>query len=118
VLFELPTPLLGTLGKVPTNEELIEGLSYWHADYLIEQGIAPVEPQYAQFQERKKEDALRAAKSPDLIVSASGDWKAGVPKDMVEVTTADDRKYFVWRKEYDNRKRPNLLSSFSAAVPA
>ena len=77
-----------------------ECISRWNPEYLIERGTQPAAKQYAEWLEDQEIDRLRAAKSPDLIVSASGDWAAWVPKDMVGITTADDARYLVWATDY------------------
>jgi hypothetical protein len=103
--------------NIPTRERVIEALSHWHADYLIERGIEPDLAGLNFFNENKQRDRMQADKSPDLIVSASGDWKAGVPKDMVEVITAAGTKHLVWASEYANRNTNlTLLSQFVAVA--
>ncbi len=100
--------------SVPTKVALIESLSNWHADYLLEIGVQPTEAGLKYFNENKQRDRMRQDKSPDLIVSASGDWKEGVPKGMVEVTTADGSKHLVWAADYDNCINLNLLSNYTS----
>jgi hypothetical protein len=107
ILLEVPVSRQGTETE---ESKIIAGLSRWHADYLIERGITPNQEGFKFFQENRLQDAMRAQKHPDLIVSASGDWKAGVPKGCVEVTTADGKRYHVLASEYDNRVGINLLS--------
>jgi hypothetical protein len=127
VLFELPQALRIKYPGVPTKDSLVKSLSIWHADYLIEVGTTPDaeglkwfnenrQQDRMRFNENRQQDRMRADKSPDLIVSASGDWKQGVPKDMVEVTTADGARHLVWEKDYDNRANLNLLSNYPSAV--
>lgn len=96
------------------DTERLQSLSRWHADYLIERGIEPDPEGLKWFNENRQIDRMRANKSPDLIISASGDWKQGVPKNMVEVTTADGQRWLVWAKDYDNRRNLNLLSNYTA----
>jgi hypothetical protein len=101
--------------NVPTKEALINSLSRWHADYLIERGVEPEAEGLRWFNENRKSDSMRADRSPDLIVSASGDWKTGVPKGMVEVTTADGKTHLVWAQDYAKRNTNlTLLSSFDS----
>ena len=118
VLLELPQALrLKWSINVPTREKLIQGLSHWHADYLVEVGIEPNAEGLKWFNENRQHDRMREDKSPDLIVSASGDWKHGVPKGMVEVTTAAGTRHFVWADEYATRNTNlTLLSNFKFYV--
>jgi hypothetical protein len=85
-------------------------LSLWNADYLLERGIQPVEPQYTEYREMKQADKMRAAHDPNLIISAWGDWYTHIPGvDMVE--TADGKCHFVTAESYKNHEMPlNLLS--------
>jgi len=110
VLFELPAGLLAKLGGVPTNESLIQSLSRWHADYLIERGITPDAEGLKWYNENKLSDRMRADKSPDLIVAAYGDWSEWVPAGRTGVQTADGRRYTVLASEYV-AKNLNLLST-------
>lgn len=106
ILLEVPASRQGTL----TDEKrIIEGLSRWHLNYLRERNITPDPDGAKWFEENRKLDAMRAAKSPDLIVSASGNWAAWVPQGRVGVTTADGKRYTVPAGEYTN-KTINLLS--------
>ena len=113
-LLEKAESLLAVFGDIQPKHVLLHGLSMWHADYLQERGIKPSAEGLKFFEDNRKQDAMRAQKHPDLIVSASGDWKAGVPKGMVEVTTADGKEHFVLESEYDNRVGLNLLSSYTS----
>lgn len=105
----LPTGLL-----VATQPEsvLLHSLSMWHADYLIERGIKPSAEGLKWFNDNRLQDRMRADKSPDLIVSASGDWKQGVPKGMVEVTTASGDRWLIPDADYNNHAKLNLLSNY------
>jgi hypothetical protein len=108
ILLEVPTTRNGM-----TEDKIIDSLSHWHADYLIARGIQPTANGLKFYNDNRLEDRMRADKSPDLIVSANGDWKQGVPKDMVEVTTADGARHFVWASEYAKRNTGlTLLSNF------
>jgi hypothetical protein len=97
------------------DAERLQGLSRWHADYLIERSITPDPEGLKFFNDNRLQDRMRAEKSPNLIVSASGDWKASVPKGWVEVITADGSKHLVLASEYDNRTNLNLLSNYPNA---
>lgn len=92
-----------------SDETILMALSQWHADYLIERGIEPNPVGLKFFNENKQADRMRADKSPDLIVSASGDWADWVPKGRVGVITADGKRYTVRASEYAP-KNLNLLS--------
>jgi hypothetical protein len=109
----LPTGMLSKLGGIPTREALIESLSRWHADYLIESEITPDPKGLEFFNFNRKADTMRREKSPDLIVSASGDWHQDCPKGFVLVTTADGKRWLVLASEYDNRANLNLLSNYT-----
>jgi hypothetical protein len=109
VLLELPVSMLEKLGGFPTVAALVKSLSIWHADYLLERGITPDLEGLKFFNENRQADRVRADKSPDLIVSASGDWAAWVPKGRVDITTADGKRYTVPASEYAP-KTLNLLS--------
>ena len=113
VLLELPVSLLEVLGGViQTEESLVKSLSYWHLDYLQERGITPNAEGAKFFQENRLADTMRRDKSPNLIVSASGDWADWVPAGKVGVITADNRRYLVPEAQYDNRVNLNLLSNY------
>jgi hypothetical protein len=119
VLYELPQALrLKWSTSVPTKESLIKSLSTWNADYLIQVGETPDPDGLKFFNENKQADRMRQDKSPDLIVSASGDWADWVPKDMVGVTTADGARHLVWAKDYDNHANLNLLSNYTSVKAA
>jgi uncharacterized protein DUF7007 len=99
--------------NLSTKEKLIEGLSRWHADYLIERGITPDPDGLKFYNDNRKADCMRRDKSPDLIVSASGDWHQDCPKGFVLVTTASGERWLVNASEYDNRANLNLLSNYT-----
>jgi hypothetical protein len=103
--------------NVPTKESLIKSLSHWHADFLIARGVEPDADGLRYFNENKQRDRMQADRSPDLIVSASGDWKTGVPKGWVEVTTAAGTRHLVKDSEYSEKRNGlTLLSTFTAVV--
>jgi len=115
VLFELPLALRMKWNKslrLAGKYALIKSLSMWHSDYLIEVGQTPDAEGLKCFNENKLQDKLRAEKSPDLIVSASGDWAPWVEKGCVGVTTADDSRWLIPAEDYDNRANLNLLSNY------
>ena len=88
-----------------TQNVLIEKLSRWYPDYLIEVGFKPIQEHYDNWLNSKKSEELRAQKAPNLIVSA-----ASITNNVVMVWTADDKKHMVSSSSYDCRKCPNLLS--------
>lgn len=106
--------LLDTFGERMKSEKstmeeyknsLIESLSYYNPEYLIEIGVKPFEKQYNLYLESKKRDKMRADKHPDLIVSA-----LSVDKETVKVWTADSKVHFVSKESYsDLRENSNLL---------
>jgi hypothetical protein len=105
--------VLKYLVNIPTRERVLEGLSSWHADYLLERGIQPTAEGLKFFNENRLHDRMRADKSPDLIVSASGSWAQWVPEGCVGVTTADGSRWLVRSDEYEKRNTNlTLLSHF------
>jgi hypothetical protein len=88
-------------------------ISRWDADYLLARGIVPNAEGYACFLQDREEERLRAEHSPDLIVSASGDWAEWVPKGRVGVITADDKRYTVPVAEYDALQESSGLTLLS-----
>jgi hypothetical protein len=114
VLYELPQALrLKWSTSVPTKEALVESLSCWNADYLLQIGVQPTEAGLKFFNENRQHDRMRQDKSPDLIVSASGDWHKDCEKGCVLVTTASGDRWLVKASEYDNKANLNLLSHYS-----
>ncbi len=94
-----------------TEKSLLETISSWDADYLIERGIAPTEPQYSRYLAYRKEDEMRENKHPDLIVSATGDWDHPDKPGTVRVETADGVTHWVTSASYETAGRLiNLLS--------
>jgi hypothetical protein len=117
VLFELPQALrIKWSTSVPTKEALIKSLSLWHADYLMEVGQTPDADGLKWFNENRLQDRMRADKSPDLIVSATGTIAKWVPEGWVGVITADGNYHLVLASEYDNRANLNLLSNYPSAT--
>lgn len=91
----------------------LETISAWDADYLIARGLTPGPKAYAHYLQRQEEDKLRTDRSPDLIVSASGDWANWVLKGRVGVITADDKRYTVPVAEYDALQKSKGLTLLS-----
>lgn len=100
------------------DQQRLESLSRWHADYLLERNITPTYDGLKFFNENRQADRMRAVKDPDLIVSASGDWKQGVPAGMVEVITAVGTKHLVSSADYAKRNLNLTLLSTMVSVPA
>lgn len=99
--------------NIGDKNEAWKTISAWDADYLIERGIEPEPKMYARYNEMKMESKMRSEKHPDLIISASGDWKEGVPKGGVEVITADGSRYIVTNKSYQARSERSGLNLLS-----
>ena len=96
--------------KADPRKYLVETLSRWNADYLLEIGVQPDPAGLLYFNERKLDAKMRKEKHPDLIVCAYGDWHEGCPKGAVEVITADGVQHFVTAESYAKRTELNLLS--------
>lgn len=118
----LQNPILSCV-EVPglgefTRATLLKSLSTWNADYLIECGTEPDAEGLAIFNAHKLRDRLQRDKSPDLVVSAVGDWHKDCPKTYVLVTCADDSRWFVKDAEYSTRQPiVTLLSTFTNPIP-
>ena len=76
-------------------QHLFLSISRWNPDYFREKGITPDPAGEAAWLEDKETDRLRKAKSPELIVSAFGDWADWVPAGQVGVITADDQRHLL-----------------------
>ncbi len=96
--------------NIPTRESLVASLSRWHADYLIERRITPDPEGLQWFNDNRLQDRMRADKSPDLIISAFGEWADWVPEGRTGVITADGQRWTVPASEY-SAKTINLLST-------
>jgi hypothetical protein len=90
-------------------KHLYDSLSRWNADYLIARDLKPSEPGYSWFKQNREEDALREAKSPDLIVAAV--WSADRAK--TTVTTADGQRHTVDSHQYDTLHKSGELMLLS-----
>ena len=91
-------PTAGSDEEIRTK--LLPIITLYKADYLLSRGIPPADEQYKQYLEHKETDRLRAEKSPNLIVSASGDWAEWVPAGLVGVVTADNHRYLLPAEDY------------------
>ena len=91
------------------DDMILQTLSRWRADFLIAKGYTPLENEYMSYKQDQKYDEMRAAKHPDLIISASS---TNTPN-VVEVITADEKIHFVTQTSYHKHyetKSLNLLS--------
>lgn len=77
------------------REGLIQTLSLYYADYLLEMGVEPSSTEYNIYLNRKLEDEMRANGHPDLIISA-----LSMNKDVVKVYTADNEEHYVTSESY------------------
>jgi hypothetical protein len=88
---------------------ILKTLSAWRADYLIACGITPLPEEYAGYLRDKKDDEMRMAKDPNLIISAL----STKDKQVVRVWTADDKVHYITHASYQRhyeQKSLNLLS--------
>lgn len=112
VMLEMPY----TCGDV-SLDEILKSLSHWHADYLIARGYTPDLDGLKFFNEHRQSDAMRADKSSDLIITASGDWADWVPAGMVGLTTADGKRHLAPVGNY-KVAHLNLLSEVAGVTEA
>lgn len=91
------------------EKSILETLSAWNADYLIELGVTPVEPQYSFYKECELRHKLEEEKSPDLIIAAWGTWHTKIPG-VIKVATADDKYYHIKEDSYKKDSHVRLLS--------
>ncbi|MCK4260814.1 MAG: hypothetical protein KAX49_17690 [Halanaerobiales bacterium] len=80
-------------------QSVLKTLSYWNADYLEERNFPPEPEAYKKYKERKLESQMRKENHPDLIVAAYGDWHTKIP-DVIEVCTANNKRYHVTKDSY------------------
>ncbi len=89
------------------GKRLLETLSSWNCDYLLEVGVKPDPKGQAYYDQSREGDRRRKEKDPDLIISTSAlSRRPGI----VEVHTADDQKHYVTSDSYAKREGLNLLS--------
>lgn len=86
-------------------------ISAWAADYLLARGITPDPDKYAYWLQNETDSRMRAAKHPNLIISAIGRGDK-----VVEVDTADGKTHFVTAESYRKRSGLNLLSNCVLAL--
>ncbi|WP_368262846.1 DUF7007 domain-containing protein [Clostridium disporicum] len=77
------------------RNSLLETVSLYNADYLLEIGVEPSPYEYAIYLKRKKEDEMRGNQHPDLIVSA-----LSMGDNVVRVYTADRKEHYVTKDSY------------------
>ena len=92
--------LFGEKSFEEKKQSLLETLSRYYADYLLELGVEPLEKQYKIYLLEQKSDEMRKQNHPDLIISA-----LAIDKDTVEVITADDKKYLVTDSSYEEQRK-------------
>lgn len=92
--------------------DILETLSLWNADYLLERGIVPEPEMYAQYQERKRNDQMRQERSPDFIVTCWGAWFTGTDARYL-VLCADNAYWLIDGETY----APPLLSKNTNVLP-
>lgn len=95
IAFEKPQWFMGKpFNPITTVADIqqtaFENISAWNADYLIERGIKPETESYKYFCFRRDEDAMRKARDPRLIVSASR-----INDTKTRVWTADGKEHIV-----------------------
>ena len=125
VAFELPMfwgrifAYMSAEAKQDPMSYLMQTLSAWRADYLIERGIQPVEPEYSRWLLSKEDEGMRREKHPDLIVTAWGDWFTKQPG-ICQVATADGKEYLVTCESYSRLQETGglLLLSQTEIVEA
>jgi hypothetical protein len=81
-------------------QQLFESISRGNPDYLLEIGIEPAVAQYAEWKNDRETDALRAARSPELIIAAWGNWADWVPAGQVGVATAAGTRFLLDNSDY------------------
>jgi hypothetical protein len=87
--------------KEDRKQRLLESLSRWNADYLLERGITPDPESYKYYLKNALQDKMRYEKNPDLIVSAVRSDIPGITK----IWTADGKEHYVKSESY---KYPNV----------
>lgn len=85
------------------REKNLISLSYFHADYLLDVGVEPVEPAFTHYKKSKLSDQMRKDKHSDLVVCAWGIWSHDKGDGVVKVLTADDVEHLVTRESYERR---------------
>lgn len=101
---------LETNPEFTPKETCLRSLSLWNADYLIERGLTPLPEEYRQWQVMRKNDEMRAAKDPDLVVSwlrqrdATPDHPA-----LIEAVTADGKAHWVTLESYQQARKGDFF---------
>jgi hypothetical protein len=101
---------------------LLQSLSRWHPDYLIEKGVEPEPEGYARWQDQEDFNRMLGERHPDLIISAVGSRNPSVPEGAVQVMTADHKTHLVVEDHYYEYRRAKdsmklLLSECELATP-
>lgn len=86
--------------KADIKNTLLKTLSRWHPDYLIGKGVEPEPAAFARWQDQETNSRMREEGHPDLIVSAVGDHRPGVPTGATMVSTADGKEHLVKKDHY------------------
>lgn len=105
-LFELPHLWDSALRNTPSNERqdmLMNSLSGWNPEYLLERNIEPYEKPYSEWKKRRERDVRHAAKDPDLITAAQR-----VNDSVTKVWTADGKQHYVSAESYTRNQKQNM----------
>lgn len=89
------------------KKSLLEDISGYKPQYLIELGIEPSKEHYKRFLEREEYDRLRAKRDPNLIISAIIDKE--IDKEIIKVKTADGKCHYVTNKSYSKLQKETVL---------
>ena len=95
---------------------LLEGLSRWNADYLLDIHETPIQPQYDLWRAKQAEEKLRQMQHPNLITAA----KRTSDPHITQVWTADGETHFVTAKSYSEKyhpQYPTYLTDMEIAHP-
>lgn len=114
---ELRSPLMSdySFWNNKTDDEiegwLIESLSSWHPDYLIEKGIEPAAEPYKKWCLRRDADKARADRSPNLVVSCLSESNT-LNSTFIKVITADRKEHYVTKASYSKIQADKYKSIF------
>ena len=99
---ECPDTWTTAFGSQVTDPQacILKTLSGSNPEYLLARGITPLPEQYQWYLSWKEYERRRAAKDPDLIVAACGDWFTKMPG-VDCVVTADRRSHLVTSASYE-----------------
>lgn len=113
--FDIPSNTPTQEWRGMTRQSLLDNLSAWNADYLLERGQAPSPTPYQHYLDRQEDLRLRAAKGP-VVICAWGDWKEGVPKGHVKVALADGRAFILTSADYAQSIAVMTIDKYPTAV--